>query len=616
MATYEVDSYFIDVSDGDCAVHVLVQVQGNQRTFQKAILVDGGRLERQQRVKSAFDSIRQEYYLPELRFNAIVVTHWDDDHFQATQKMIRDDLIAQYNPTNAVQTYESKYMVYHNHVPQTAFYCADTKSTRSFPNPSDYQGDIHYLFVDEPVANSNPPTIQLALHMRLEDQGFGLGHAQVKILCKRVVKGVDCIGYNIFENDFAKNPQNNNQKLALNQMVNLDVMLNNLPFQGAPALCCVGADVIVADSPVPNRELRTNESSLMCLLVWPKVIPNNQNERWVISMYTGGDAEKDEESSMLHWLLKKNAANQICHDGRIRCIKAGHHGSKNATHGNFFFFTPEVIVFCAGKKHGHPSFALIVLLMIMIEFGFRQTNLKLMYPLQYPYWINSGLLNSLMHKSSTVNMNLGDLFEEGSDFPQEIIRVAQIVAHMLRPDEAFPNVRLGPSLIDAKNYYKEHGVLTTTQIQDMSAGGDGKSAGALADYYLALARYKAIEFIDSRWARNGLPETMQDHHLLKVHMTSNGDINAVHYPPPVNTAQVTLSQLNLSDVYQEVVNNMGQEMELGKTRSRSRLIAPMDKLFKSRQEGEKKQVTKKQRKEAATKKKLARLQGQQTLVLQ
>ena len=60
-------------------------------------------------------------------------------------------------------------------------------------------------------------------------------------------------------------------------------MLDTLLFEGAPALCCVGADVCVANNPDLNRELNANESSLICL-VWPKVDLNNQNEKWLISM--------------------------------------------------------------------------------------------------------------------------------------------------------------------------------------------------------------------------------------------------------------------------------------------------------------------------------------------
>ena len=83
--------------------------------------------------------------------------------------------------------------------------------------------------MDESIADGNSLITQFTLHMRLEDQG----HAYVNVLCKRVVKGVDCIGYNILENDFAKEPQNNNRRLALNQMVNPDVMHNTLLFQWA-----------------------------------------------------------------------------------------------------------------------------------------------------------------------------------------------------------------------------------------------------------------------------------------------------------------------------------------------------------------------------------------------
>ena len=60
MAICEVDSYLINVSGGDCVVLRPRTTPRDQRTFQKAILVNGRRFKQKQRVINDFDSISQE----------------------------------------------------------------------------------------------------------------------------------------------------------------------------------------------------------------------------------------------------------------------------------------------------------------------------------------------------------------------------------------------------------------------------------------------------------------------------------------------------------------------------------------------------------------------------
>ena len=341
---YTVQSYYINVADGDCAIHLLLD-QNN--AIHKSILIDGGRVGHSNQVQATIDHIQQTLNNNQnLQFNAIVVTHWDDDHFQGTQKLIRDDIIATYDielaQGRSPDFIESKYMINRqNQIPplETTFYCAET-GFNPHVVPDDNHGAVYYRFRQQLV----PPEDQLwikigeALPMTPE--------VVVRIPCK-VVTGTACIGYDFFSN--SKVVSQNNVILAVNEMTNLDVFLSNAPFNGAPGFFCVGADGYVAGGRGQNANTK-NASSLMCLVIWPRQQPT---DRWKISLYTGGDAEKPQELNLLEWLALPN--NDFARIESLGCIKAGHHGSLNGTHYDFFMLQPKTFIMSAGKKHGHPS---------------------------------------------------------------------------------------------------------------------------------------------------------------------------------------------------------------------------------------------------------------------
>ena len=109
---YRVDSIHINVGQGDGAIHLLVDpqlIQDDKPTVKRACLVDGGEwqvvendgnMSGNERIRLAISRIKQNYFLSEkhssddplvMRFDSVVITHWDSDHYGGIGKLIKDD---------------------------------------------------------------------------------------------------------------------------------------------------------------------------------------------------------------------------------------------------------------------------------------------------------------------------------------------------------------------------------------------------------------------------------------------------------------------------------------------------------------------------------------------
>ncbi|KAF3104127.1 hypothetical protein TWF102_000174 [Orbilia oligospora] len=101
---YGVDSYHINVGAGDCAIHLLTRFtyQGGNETIpriKRAVLVDFGWEQGHQwgsgyeGLKQTLGVIRRKYNLDsDLKFDAVVITHWDGDHFHGLWPFIHYDM--------------------------------------------------------------------------------------------------------------------------------------------------------------------------------------------------------------------------------------------------------------------------------------------------------------------------------------------------------------------------------------------------------------------------------------------------------------------------------------------------------------------------------------------
>ncbi|KAI5811785.1 hypothetical protein DFH27DRAFT_44001 [Peziza echinospora] len=106
MATdlYRVDSYHFNVGQGDGAIHILCKlVTGKKPTVERAVLCDGGdggkHLTNLQ--KFIYTDYAVIYDIPTkgvpLKFDSIIITHWDDDHCNGIVDLIKKDWEAFFN---------------------------------------------------------------------------------------------------------------------------------------------------------------------------------------------------------------------------------------------------------------------------------------------------------------------------------------------------------------------------------------------------------------------------------------------------------------------------------------------------------------------------------------
>ncbi len=111
--SWRIDLFQITVPVGDCAIYLLVEVNGRTRntgaTVHGAVLIDGGKPEKfcVSRIRNTIELINRTYQFAEgkgfedpgtedtdenrsLRFDSIVITHWDWDHYDGVLGILMD----------------------------------------------------------------------------------------------------------------------------------------------------------------------------------------------------------------------------------------------------------------------------------------------------------------------------------------------------------------------------------------------------------------------------------------------------------------------------------------------------------------------------------------------
>ena len=90
---WKIHSFHISVPLGDSAIHLLVDEKPSPPQIHSAVLIDGGR-----RGKTVVNNIKTVISLIEriytnksnLRFDSIVITHWDLDHYDGVIGLLKD----------------------------------------------------------------------------------------------------------------------------------------------------------------------------------------------------------------------------------------------------------------------------------------------------------------------------------------------------------------------------------------------------------------------------------------------------------------------------------------------------------------------------------------------
>ena len=340
---YLTESYFINVDDGDAAIHIVVNVpddalgqftnigQDEVRpqgwTITNAVLMDGGRTRNsaQLDIRSTIGVIEGLYRIaaPDcLRFDAVAISHWDSDHFEGTMKFLLEEIQHEYDQDpNKCRRF--KYNAHDGtEAISTTVFCPSFPSHGKDATIYDFgdENGVEYLYVKFKMNNIKCKTGKLA----------------------KACRGPQAIGHDLFTGKGLLPGQTSDKLKSLKDLV--DKSAATQIAIGRPLFFCVGiSNVFAGEEDVmeePYDEKDMNGTSMMCIIAWPWASDTK------ISLYTGGDAEYKQEERLVKWLQVTGT--------NVECIKAGHHGARTSTPHEMFGLKPTYFIISAGEYHGHP----------------------------------------------------------------------------------------------------------------------------------------------------------------------------------------------------------------------------------------------------------------------
>ncbi|KAI1192594.1 hypothetical protein F5X97DRAFT_75535 [Nemania serpens] len=385
FTNYDVFSYFINVGVGDCGVHLLLDKGTN--AIVSSVIIDGGRPAARDAVRQGIAHIAAELRTA-FRFSAVVVSHWDDDHYGGLIKLLYDDW------EDRGRLLPSTYLT-----EQTVFYCP----WRSIESELNIKKKRMRVVVDP-----QDDTCQI-LQFRNSDNGLWM------TICP-AVPSTYALGYDLFFNQhyetgsyYIGKPPNKHWPVTVEDVYTRCAELSTF---SRPIFLVYGIDNNRLDlnpwtekqekwkmTPLKDKDIK-NESSVMALVFWPRD-PNQNNGPFRVSLFTGGDVHHWQEMQLLEWLDEAQV------EYSLDVVKASHHGSHASTPELMLLNGVQYLVISAGDAHGHPSFALVYCTLALVNaFLTRQPG---SYPrilaTRIPYW-----LIWQTHRLSTTACNIGTIF--------------------------------------------------------------------------------------------------------------------------------------------------------------------------------------------------------------
>lgn len=309
MVRWYVESYTVNVGLGDGAIYLLLDADHVPPLIESAVLIDGGTEKGAIHLQHQIDKIKARHFSndEELAFTSIVITHWDGDHYLGVEATIRANIVDR---------------------PFNQHACKIMHPYQANPQPGAPKTTIYF-----------PKTGIVSMDDFKFTQNSKMTYRGTSELC-HVCKGVQSRGVDLFSGTTIGQAKDQ-------QTLRGVISESGLQQDPRPRLLVVGSDLKLLDNAdVPKRDGGTlaNASSIMCVLFTPK-LAWDENE---YHLYTGGDAEDDQETVLVSFL----DASRV---NRIDVIKAGHHGSKFATTEAFFKYFPEYFIISAAEDYGHPS---------------------------------------------------------------------------------------------------------------------------------------------------------------------------------------------------------------------------------------------------------------------
>ena len=336
---YLIEYYQVNIGTGDCEIVLVLEDATPKPKVYKAVLIDGGsRISDQSlnNIRATFEDIQDKHYAngEDIKFDAVIISHWDEDHYGRLLKLMKDDLI---DVTVASKTVKQvKWLKYDaTSEPESCLYC---------PYPSDAVAKSSNLLFNLPTLPERIGTFDLdgapkvcklvcdtpsiAIPMGPNPTPFSTGLGDHNLL------GQELLEY-IF-NPTTQSATSPNDLVTKSQITR-------------PGLFCVAVNYIFlpplsSSSPYfhDNDVTETNKCSIVCVVVWPD---------FRITHYMGGDAPLSLEQGVMDWTgFEEDDANTI------PIVKASHHGSVHSwpvTLGPVF--KPSFILLSANNSYFHPS---------------------------------------------------------------------------------------------------------------------------------------------------------------------------------------------------------------------------------------------------------------------
>ncbi|KAF2108742.1 hypothetical protein BDV96DRAFT_652675 [Lophiotrema nucula] len=458
-----VDNFQVPVPLGDCSIHLLVEYG----VIKRAIIMDGGKsadvFKAYEQILSAIHAV-QNRYGHKWRFDAWVVTHWDEDHYEGVL-----DLFKANNMTwNLEGRVEKTFM--------GAFFKPDA-----------------YL-----ICGADPGYLR-GLDARQSNGKFFLPAAEqrqapalIEHFGNRVLFGKDLIGMDLFtrrkELDLEGNDlvdDDNEEDGEERSRSEEDETLKQ--DDNRPRFCVVGANGVGIGGFEQDGDPDKNETSILAIIYWP--------HEGKCSYFTGGDGNpKVELEAVVPWIRKT-----FKHSGSVRMMKLDHHGSTKENLPKDTLnklvvakLKPRRILVTPGNQYGHPTYDVLTFLSWYFA-KYRKGKGKL-YTTRSAYWITknnpTGKDINLGHHEEIVQVHREELqkfmADNHGDFTLDMA-IALLYDNFIGDDETTKKLREEyvedvnrsiPRAAREKAAYEEVGICLRTEEdalkRDVKAYLDGK----------------------------------------------------------------------------------------------------------------------------------------------
>ena len=316
---------------------------------------DGGQI-RINNIKRVIERIEEKYNLKKggLKLDAMVITHWDHDHYYGLLRLLEQDLNQAATTTiGGRKLLEVSFLKYDKGNPQSILY---------IPYPQ-------IVGTPKIVYSPSPPTGTTG------EFGFDTKDGRRMRICKYLADMPEKPQYSILddkpkvldstdESELIGRDLFTNEKPTLAQVVSATnpKALADAHSATMPGLYCVAANNRYLKGEKKSDDLTKggtskNRSSIVCMII---------REDGTMSHYFAGDAYQDLEAKVIDWTrLKPLELDPATSEPpsvkptlqeRIAIVKASHHGAATSTPITFCqTYKPMFFVFSSGNKHRHPS---------------------------------------------------------------------------------------------------------------------------------------------------------------------------------------------------------------------------------------------------------------------